>query len=690
MSEKEYSFLNRDLSWLSFNYRVLLEAADETVPLYNRISFLAIFSSNLDEFFRVRMPAIFTFTDIEPKKISIRDEYPKELAQEVQSILHRQMQEYGAVLFNQILPSLKQNKIHLYYGDPVSPEHKEVIREYFLSRVLSFLQPVFLKKDNKGDIFLENNALYFIIETETMDTDGKKRFALLNIPSSSLPRFIQLPPINDDDYIIFLDDIILQNLKDVFPGYIIHAAYSIKLTRNAEMEVEDEFTGDIADKIEKQLEKRETGNSTRLLFDKRMPEEARDFVRTYFALRKEEMAEGGRYHNLKDLANLPNPSKIKLTYDAWPSIPHPGFNHDRSIFHSIEEKDQLVHLPYHSYNYILRFFNEAAIDPHVKEIYVTLYRVASDSYIVNALMSAAKNGKKVTVFVELKARFDEANNLRWSKKMKAAGIKIIYSIPGLKVHAKIALVNRVENKQWQHYSLLSTGNFNESTGRFYTDHVLFTANHEFSVELEWLFEYLQERKQPDDYVKIPFKHLLVSQFNIIGRFTDLIDREIENAKKGLPAKIIIKLNNLQERAMITKLYDAAKAGVKVELIVRSICCLSPAESGNITVRRIVDRYLEHARIFVFHNNGNREYFMGSADWMNRNLHSRIEVCFPVYDINLRDELDHIIQLQLADNKKAVLLDQELKNNPVPSNESQEKIAAQEAIYEFVKNKGISH
>jgi len=606
MSEKEYSFLNRDLSWLSFNYRVLLEAADETVPLYNRISFLAIFSSNLDEFFRVRMPAIFTFTDIEPKKISIRDEYPKELAQEVQSILHRQMQEYGAVLFNQILPSLKQNKIHLYYGDPVSPEHKEVIREYFLSRVLSFLQPVFLKKDNKGEIFLENNALYFIIETETIDTEGKKRFALLNIPSSSLPRFIQLPPINDDDYIIFLDDIILQNLKDVFPGYIIHAAYSIKLTRNAEMEVEDEFTGDIADKIEKQLEKRETGNSTRLLFDKRMPEEARGFVRTYFALRKEEMAEGGRYHNLKDLANLPNPSKIKLTYDAWPSIPHPGFNHDRSIFHSIEEKDQLVHLPYHSYNYILRFFNEAAIDPHVKEIYVTLYRVASDSYIVNALMSAAKNGKKVTVFVELKARFDEANNLRWSKKMKAAGIKIIYSIPGLKVHAKIALVNRVENKQWQHYSLLSTGNFNESTGRFYTDHVLFTANHEFSVELEWLFEYLQERKQPDDYVKIPFKHLLVSQFNIIRRFTDLIDREIENAKKGIPAKIIIKLNNLQERAMITKLYDAAKAGVNVELIVRSICCLSPAESGNITVRRIVDRYLEHARIFVFHNNGNRE------------------------------------------------------------------------------------
>lgn len=684
MSEKEYHFLNRDLSWLSFNYRVLLEAADETVPLYNRIAFLAIFSSNLDEFFRVRMPAIFAFTDIESKKISIRDEYPKDLVQQVQSILHTQLQQYGAVLTNQVLPALQQHGIHLYYGEPVLPEHNEFVREYFLSRVLSFLQPVVLKKANRNEIFLENNVLYFIIETEATDGTGKKRFALLNIPSVSLPRFIELPPLNGNHFMVFLDDIILENLKDVFPGYSIRATYSIKLTRNAEMEVEDEFTGDIAEKIEKQLEKRETGNSTRLLFDKRMPEETREFISSYFNLRKEELAEGGRYHNLKDLANLPNPSNAKLTYEAWPAVAHAGFNHHRSIFQSIEIKDQLVHLPYHSYNYILRFFNEAAIDPYVKEIYVTLYRVASDSYIVNALISAAKNGKKVTVFVELKARFDEANNLRWSKKMKAAGITIIYSIPGLKVHAKIALVNRVENKEWKHYSLLSTGNFNEATGRFYTDHVLFTARHEFSVELEWLFEYLQSRKQPGDYVKIPFKQLLVSQFNMVKHFEQLIDMEIENVKKGLPAKIIIKLNNLQERTMISKLYDAARAGVKVDLIVRSICCLSPAESENITVRRIVDRYLEHARIFIFHNNGEPKYFMGSADWMSRNLYSRIEVCFPVYDKKLSEEIDHIIQLQLADNKKAVLLNEKLENIQIASIQGEERTAAQEAIYNYLK------
>jgi polyphosphate kinase len=684
MNDANHPFLNRDLSWLSFNYRVLLEAADESVPLYSRLSFLSIFSSNLDEFFRVRMPAIFAFTGIESKKVSISNEYPKDLVQQVQLVLKKQMAEFGRILTDEIIPALKANHIFLYYEDDIRPEHQESIRDYFLSRVLSFIQPVLLRKEIRDEVFLENNCLYFIVDVEAIDS-AKRRYALLNIPSTSLSRFLELPQMGDDHFIILLDDIIRANLAEIFPGYIIHGAYSIKLTRDAEMSLEDEFTGDIAEKIEKQLEKRDVGNATRFLYEPTLPDHARDFLKNYFKLRDEEMVRGGRYHNLKDLGNLPNPSKTRLTYTPWPALKHPGFNHNRSIFQSIDEKDLLLHLPYHSYNYILRFFNEAAIDPHVKEIYVTLYRVASDSHIVNALISAAKNGKKVTVFVELKARFDEANNLRWSKKMKAAGIKIINSIPGLKVHAKVALVNRVENKQWQHYSFMATGNFNESTGKFYTDHVLFTANHEFSTELEWLFEYLQSRKQPDEYVKIPFKHLLVSQFNLVRRFNQLIDREIENAKHGFPAKIIIKLNNLQERGMISKLYEAALAGVKVELITRSICCLSPAINENITVRRIVDRYLEHARVFIFHNNGQSEYFMGSADWMNRNLHSRIEVCFPVYDKKLCEELKNIISLQLADTEKAVLLDEDLNNNPVAPGIGQEKIAAQEAIYNYVKD-----
>ncbi|MFZ1312993.1 MAG: polyphosphate kinase 1, partial [Chitinophagaceae bacterium] len=588
MASGKYVFLNRDLSWLSFNHRVLMEAADKTVPLYSRISFLSIFSSNLDEFFRVRMPAIFAFSNLESKKISLEEEYPRDLVQQVQATVFEQLEEFGSILTKQILPGLQQQNIFLYYNEPVRKEHAETVREYFLSRVLSFLQPVFIQKDNQAGFFLENNALYFIIDLVSPEQPEKHQFALLNIPSANLPRFYELPMLGDDHYILFLDDVVRENLQEVFPGFDIQEAWSIKLTRDAEMNLEDEFIGDIAEKIEKQLEKREGGHATRLLFDQRMPEPVRDFVQKYFGLRTEELVPGGRYHNLKDLGGLPNPVKGKIAQINWPAVTHPGFNNHLSIFQSISEREKLLHLPYHSYNYILRFFNEAAIDPHVSEIYITLYRVAADSHIVNALISAARNGKRVTVFVELKARFDEANNLRWSKKMKAAGIKIINSIPRLKVHAKVALVKRWENEQWKDYSFMATGNFNEATGRFYTDHVFFTTNLEFGKELDMLFTYLQSRTQPVLYGKISFNHLLVSQFNMVKRFNKLIDREIKNALKGKPASIIIKLNNLQERDMISRLYEASQAGVKVQLLVRSICCLAAGVEGqseNITVHR---------------------------------------------------------------------------------------------------------
>jgi polyphosphate kinase len=684
---KEYTFINRDLSWLSFNHRVLLEAADTSVPLYSRIQFLSIFSSNLDEFFRVRMPSIYAFTSINSKKTGLRDEYPENLAQNVIEYLQMQLEDFGRIFTRQILPSLEENNIHLYYGDSTRPEHKETIVDYFLSRVLSFLQPVILKKENRGNVFLENNYLYFIADIEDANNPGVHEYALLNIPSDQLPRFSDLPKIEDKHYLLFLDDVIRENLSDIFPGYKVHGAYSVKLTRDAELNIEDEFTGDLADKIEKQLVKRDVGLSTRFLFDSAMPKEIRDFLKKYFDIRDEEMVEGGRYHNLKDMGSLPNPTGKKLTYDSWSPVPHSGFTNHRSIFKSIAENEMLLHLPYHSYNYILRFFNEAAIDPQVKEIFVTLYRVAANSHIVNALISAAKNGKKVTVFVELKARFDEANNLKWSKKMKAAGVKIINSIPGLKVHAKTALVKRFEEDKMANYSLLATGNFNETTGRFYTDHVFFTSKKEFSDDLQLLFYYLQSRLQPGEFGKINFKHLLVSQFNMIKRFRKMIDREIENAKEGLPAHIIIKVNNLQEREMIEKLYEASKAGVKIELIVRSICCVAPGiegQSENITIRRIVDRYLEHARIFMFFNNGDPEFYMGSADWMSRNLYSRIEVIFPVYNKELKKEINDILQLQLSDTKKAVLFRADLSNEKILT-VGDKSIAAQDMIYGYVKN-----
>ena len=684
---KEYTFINRDLSWLSFNHRVLLEAADTSVPLYSRIQFLSIFSSNLDEFFRVRMPSIYAFTSINAKKTSLREEYPENLSQTVIDYVQTHLEDFGRIFTRQILPSLEENNIHLYYGDNIREEHKETVMDFFLSRVLSFLQPVILKKENQGNIFLENNYLYFIVDIEDTDIPDVHEYALLNIPSDQLPRFSELPKIEDKHYLLFLDDVIRENLAEVFPGYKIHGAYAVKLTRDAELNIEDEFSGDIADKIEKQLGKRDIGLATRFLFDGKMPAEIRDFLKQYFDIRDEEMVEGGRYHNLKDMGSLPNPTGKKLTYDSWPSVPHPGFSTSNSIFKTITEGERLLHLPYHSYNYILRFFNEAAIDPQVKEIYVTLYRVAANSHIVNALISAAKNGKKVTVFVELKARFDEANNLKWSKKMKAAGVKIINSIPGLKVHAKIALVNRFEDGNMNRYSLLATGNFNETTGRFYTDHVFFTSKKEFSDDLQKLFIYLQSRLQPDQFGKINFKHLLVTQFNMIKRFRKMFDREIENAKAGLPARIIIKVNNLQERDMVEELYEASRAGVKVDLIVRSICCVAPGvekQSENITIRRIVDRYLEHARVFMFYNNGEPEFYMGSADWMSRNLYSRIEVIFPIYDEKLKKEINDILQLQLNDTKKAVLVRADLSNEKILA-VGDKSIPAQEAIYNYVKD-----
>jgi polyphosphate kinase len=693
MAETQYSFLNRDLSWLSFNHRVLLEAADDSVPLYSRIQFLSIFSSNLDEFFRVRMPSIYAFTSIKAKKTSLREEYPEGLVESVKTMVHRQLEDFGRILTQQILPGLKENNIHLYYGDEINAEHREAIREYFLSRVLSFLQPILLKDENKSRVFLENNYLYFIVHLEALNEPGQSVYALLNIPSDQLPRFSEMEKLDGKNYLLFLDDVIRENLGEVFPVYKIHGAYSVKLTRDAELNIEDEFIGDIADKIEKQLGKRDIGPATRFLFDGKMPEAVREFVRNYFNLHEAEMVQGGRYHNLKDLGSLPNPSEKKLSYENWPSVPHPSFNNHQSIFDIIKEGERLLHLPYHSYNYILRFFNEAAIDPEVKEIYITLYRIAANSHIANALISAARNGKKVTVFVELKARFDEANNLRWSKKMKAAGVKIINSIPGLKVHAKIALVSRLEKDKLKHYSLLATGNFNETTGRFYTDHVFFTDRNEFSDELHQLFLYLQSRMQPEEYGKIKFNHLLVSQFNMIKRFSKMIDREIDNAKGGLTAHIIIKVNNLQEREMVEKLYEASNAGVKIDLIVRSICCVKPGIAGqseNITIRRIVDRYLEHARIFMFYNNGQPEYYMGSADWMSRNLRSRIEVVFPIYNEKLKSEINHILHLQLDDTKKAVLFGADLSNEKISESVTQSPFASQEAVYNFVKTLNKDH
>lgn len=636
----ENSFFDRDLSWLSFNYRVMEEAGRAATPLLEKINFLSIYSSNLDEFYRVRVPALAAL-----KSPSL---------QKVTEEVDRQLAHYGQLLTGNLLPELSGQGIEFIYQPaaqtflpytlPVPPAVRNAATDYFFTELLAFLQPVHLSR-TKDSFFPGNDKLYLAVVTGGAErgSSPEQDIYILNIPSDSISRFFTAEE-GGRKYILFIDDIIRDNLGFIFPGKTLQGAYSIKITRDAELDLEDEYEGDIAEKIEKKLAKRDAGLATRFLHQPGMPPEVLRSLVDALGLHHASIVQGGRYHNLRDLSTFPV-KNAHLSYPAWPS---PKGGNASSLFFRIAQNDILLHTPYESYDTVLQFFNEAAIDPDVAEIYVTMYRIARDSRIAHALISASRNGKRVTVFVELKARFDEANNLQWARQMKQAGVKIVYSIPALKVHAKIALVKKNIRQRMIYYGLLATGNLNEKTARFYTDHILLTGNHDLMRELELLFIFLSRRKHPRNTEKISFQHLLVAQFNLQDRFLALIDREIQNVRVGKPASIIIKLNNLEERVMIEKLYEASNAGVPITLLVRSICCCIPGVPGmseNIVVKRIVDRYLEHGRIFIFHNNGNEDIFLGSADWMNRNIYRRIEVCFPLYDEKLRAEIKEIIHLQ---------------------------------------------
>lgn len=672
-----YPFFDRDLSWLSFNERVLLEAQRDAVPLMERIRFLAIYSSNLDEFYRVRMPARTALSAV----VNKREE--KELKQTLplihETVVNQQMR-FGSVIETDILQALRANAIHLVYNEPIPDFIHDAVNDYFTYTVATFLQPVKLAKHT--EFFPENNKLYLVVTTQS----GKsKEVYIVNVPSEELPRFY-LVEHEGIQYILFLEDIIKLNLEKIVHQKIV-AHQSIKITRDSDLNLEDEFSGNLAEKIEQRIGTRDLGFATRLLYEPGLSPHTLSILKKKLHLGTANFIAGGAYHNLKDLSSLPLKDS-RFCYEPWPvtRLPIPRSS---SLFQEIQKGDMLLHPPYHNYDTVLRFFSEAALDPTVKAIYVTLYRVAAESRIANALISAAKNGKHVVVFVELKARFDEANNIKWSKQMKAAGVRIIESIPGLKVHAKLALVKRKHQKNSSLLGLLATGNFNESTARFYTDHVLLTAHQPMLREIQRLFDFLKKRKKRSRKTDISFEHLLVGHFNLQERFLALIDREIQHAKAGKPNGITIKLNNLEEGVLITKLYEASQAGVRISLIVRGICCLIPGVKGiseTITVKRIIDRYLEHGRIFLFENNGQPEIFMGSADWMIRNIYRRIEVCFPITNANLKAELLEILRLQLADNCQGALIDGEGKNVELRMPGNGSIIRSQRAIADWIHTK----
>ena len=666
-----YIFANRDISWLSFNERVLQEAGKTSVPLNERIKFLSIYSSNLDEFYRVRMPALMALKKMDKEKTETS------VYKQAVAIINQQLETFGKIFTASVLPELDRYCFKLIYNDQIPENLQEETKNYFFNQIAGFLQPILIKGNT--DFFLENNQLYQAVIVQYGSAD--EQLYLLNIPTANLSRFFKITS-EGKDYIIFLEDIIRQNLSYLFPDAVIHGSYNLKVTRDAELDLHDEY-GDLAKKIAKQLKKRDMGFATRFLYEPGMPLRHLQGMIEIFNLHKASVVEGGKHHNLKDLASLPihNPS---LSYPSWPAVlPVKSADIPETLFKSIEKEDRIVHAPYQSYDLIIRFFNEAAMDRSVEKIYTTMYRVASDSRIGYALISAAKNGKKVTVLVELKARFDEANNIHWAQKMKAAGVRIVYSSNSLKVHAKIALVKR-KHHSVPYLGLLATGNLNESTARFYTDHILLTAYQPMLAEMEQLFNFLRKKNKANQPVLV-FQHLLVAQFNLQTRFLELIEREIEHAKNGLDASITIKMNNLEEEVLISKLYDASNAGVKINLIVRSICRLVPGipgQSENITVKRIVDRYLEHGRVFIFNNNGKQEVYMGSADWMNRNIYRRIEVCFPIYNEAIRKQMIELIRMQWNDNVQAIILDKNLENIPV-SHVGENEIRSQEAIYKYL-------
>ncbi|HMB90446.1 MAG TPA: polyphosphate kinase 1, partial [Rhodothermales bacterium] len=512
-------------------------------------------------------------------------------------------------------------------------------------------------------------------------------YALVKVPSPPLQRFVQVPGDDEHEhehehYVLFLDDLIRHFLPDLFPAYEVGKAYAIKLSRDADLYLEDEFSGNLKEMIEKSLSKRKTGTPTRFLYDQRMPKSTLTFIEERLDIAEEDVIEGWRYHNLNDFFSFPRFGKDDLTYEAMPPLPHPELDALPSIMASIREHDRLLHFPYQSFDYVIRFLEEAAEDPDVEGLWITLYRIADDSAVAKALVRAAEQGKQVTAFVEAKARFDEATNLRWAERMEDAGVNVLYSMPGIKVHTKLALVARREDDECCYYAYLGTGNFNEKTARVYSDLALLTADQRLGEEVRKVFAFLdKENEEPT------FEHVLMAPLYLRDEFNRLIDREIENAEAGKDAWILAKMNSLEDPRIIERLYKANQAGVDVRMLVRGFSCLVPGVEGvseDITITSIVDRFLEHARAYVFCNDGEEDLYLASADWMKRNLNRRVEVAFPIYDPALAREIRTLLDFQLNDNVRARLFDEQ-QTNPFVENDD-EPVRSQFATYEHFKDK----
>lgn len=681
-------YIDREKSWLTFNARVLQEAADSSVPLLDRLRFLGIFSNNLDEFFRVRYAAIrrLKFENVDAEKI-LGGISPDKLLKEITEIVIQQQSESLRIL-SEIEKKLEEENIFIINEKEISREQENFIREFFIQKVspavvtimLNDLTEFPLLKDTSGYL-----AVKLVMNFSDEDEKDEIRYAVVEIPNT-INRFVVLPSNSEKQHIILLDDVIRYNLNYLFNifDYQSIAAHMIKITRDAELEFDSDLSKSLIEKISDSVKERRVGETVRFVYDQAIEQDTLAFFLERMKIdSSDSIIPGGRYHNRRDYMNFPNLGRYDLLYKQNAPLPIPGLSLEGSILEKIKQQDYLLHAPYQSFSYIIKFLREAALDPKVVTIKITLYRLAKNSQIVSSLINAAKNGKKVTVQIELQARFDEASNISYAEQMQTEGIELIFGVKGLKVHSKICVIERLEAGKVKRYGFISTGNFNENSAKIYTDVTLFTANPYILKDTIKVFEFFEV-----NYKVHRYKHLFVSPHYTRTKFYKLIDREIMNALSGKEACIKLKMNSLTDFKMIDKLYDASNAGVKIQLVIRGICCLIPGVKGmseNIEAISIVDNYLEHSRIYIFENEGNQEVYISSADFMTRNLDARVEVTCPIYDEKIKEELIEVFDIGWKANVKARYHSEDLRNK-YRKNGDEKPFRAQLELYNYYRNK----
>ncbi|RKN78017.1 polyphosphate kinase 1 [Ulvibacterium marinum] len=685
MNKTGNQYVNREISWLWFNERVLQESADKNVPLIERLRFLGIFSNNLDEFFKVRYATVKRIVEAgKTGKSVLGGEKAKDLLEEITKIVIKQQADSITILRN-IEKELETQNIFLLRETELNENQKEFVKNYFIQNVSPQLMTIILN-DLTEFPMLKDTAAYLAIKMVIRgeEEEKEKRYALIEIPKG-IDRFVVLPKEGEKNFIIILDDLIRYCLDSIFTmfEYESISAHMIKITRDAELDIDNDLSKSFIEKISSSVESRKISDPVRFVYDKSIGRDTLLFLKEKMNIEDtDSVIPGGRYHNRRDYMGFPSLGREDLLYDKITPLPVKGLSMEGSLFEQISEKDYLQYTPYHKFSYVIKFLREAALDPKVRSIKITVYRLANNSQVAASLINAVKNGKQVTVQIELQARFDEQANIEYAEQLQAEGVKLIFGVPGLKVHSKICVIEREENEEIKRYGFISTGNFNESTARIYTDYTLFTAHEAILKELNKVFAFFETTYKINKY-----KHLVVSPHYTKSTFQKLIDNEIANAIVGKEAYIKIKMNSFTSYKMVDKLYEASRAGVKIQLIIRGICCLVPGVKGmsdNIEAISIVDKFLEHPRIFIFANEDNPKVYISSADWMTRNLDYRVEVGCPIYDKDVKQELIDTFEISWKDNLKARIFSEEQDNAYRKSDGP--KVRSQFATYDYYLNK----